>query len=74
MSAILYKPAFSCLNVLELESLEYRKVTLDLALCYKIINGISDASFDSRFNFAPIAAAVVVDFSWHGRHGHNSPM
>jgi len=42
------------LRIFQLKSLEYRRCFLDLVLCYKIINGISDISFQQIFDWGPI--------------------
>ena len=42
------------LRIFHLESLEYRRSILDLTLCYKIVNGLSDIQFQQIFDWGPI--------------------
>ena len=42
------------LRVLNLETLELKRIKFDLKLCYKIINGLCAIDCDKFFTFAPI--------------------
>ena len=44
------------LKIFQLKSLEYRRLELDLTMCYRIVHGFSDIDFNSMFSFAPCRA------------------
>ena len=47
-----YSPCYSTrLKIFGLKSLEYRRLELDLIMCYKIVRGFSDITFETMFTF-----------------------
>ena len=53
------------LLLLNLESLEIRRIKSDLKMCYKIVNGLCDLEVTKFFSFAPISSVT---------RGHNKKL
>jgi hypothetical protein len=53
------------LLLLNLESLEVRRIKSDLKMCYKIVNGLCDLEVTKFFSFAPISSVT---------RGHNKKL
>ena len=60
------------LRVLNLETLELRRITFDLKLCYKIINGLCAIDCDKFFTFAPILNTRGHNFKLTSTHCSNN--
>ena len=58
------------LKIFGLKSLEYRRLELDLLLCYKIINALCCINFDDFFSWAPIQTRRPNNMQLSRKHCH----